>query len=662
VSLVIGGIISGSLYTLVALGLILIVRVSGAINFAQGDAGSVGTFVTIQLVGRSIGLPIGWSVLLGIVSGMLVNVVIYLAFVRRLEKVGAGPLPTMVVTIGASLIIEALLTVKFGFNPYTLPLFSNVGAVTIAGVQVPGSGTLIVVSALLAIAIFAFVLHRTNFGRMLRMGASNPTLAELSGVRTVLIRIIVWAVAGAVATWGVTLYASYQSISTSTMSGFLLTAAVAASWGAFRNLGTTLIGAVSLGILLDIVTRYVQSDITYVITFAVLCVVFLIYQFRKGRLVSRIEAVRTGLTVGRLAREVRPSYRSRPGLVTIEAVVILLGMVAWVGLSAPQSYGQELATQVGIGFIVLAALSISFRYTRRLNLGVGGFMCIGAYGYSVVGQHAGALAGLIAALAGSFVIGCLLGLLTTGMELMFYATLTLVFTTAIPQLVMFFTGYTGGAQGLTLPTSLELANPVWIIVIFGVVVAVGTVALGIARPGAVALITSGDSRLGQVNGLRGTIRLTLAEGVSSMLMGLAGVFLALSVGYLDPASFNLTLSIGYVAALIIGGAWSVVGLALGSLFYVLVPAELAGLQDYPSVVYGGVLIIAVLFAPVGLEGITTWLYVERDWWARTRAGLLLSRWAGRRYLPLSSDGPAGPTGPAAAIAGGEHGQPRRRHA
>jgi len=64
----------------------------------------------------------------------------------------------------------------------------------------------------------------------------------------------------------------------------------------------------------------------------------------------------------------------------------------------------------------------------------------------------------------------------------------------------------------------------------------------------------------------------------ALLVG-AGVFLALSVGYLDPASFNLTLSIGYVAALIIGGAWSVVGLALGSLFYVLVPAELAGLWD-----------------------------------------------------------------------------------
>ena len=473
-SLVIGGVISGALYTLVALGLILIVRVTGAINFAQGDAGSVGTFVAIDLAGQSIGLPIGWAVLLGIASGVIVNLVIYLFFVRRLEKTGSGPLPTMVVTIGASLIIEALLTIKFGFNPYTLPLFSNVGAVTIAGVRVPGAGTLIVISALLAIAVFAIVLYRTNFGRMLRMGASNPTLAELSGVRTVLIRIIVWGVAGAVATWGVILYAAYQSISTSVMSGFLLTAAVAASWGAFRSLIITLVGAVSLGILLDIVTRYVQSDITYVITFGVLAAVFGVYQFRKGRLTSRIEAVRAGLAVGRLTREVRPSYRSRPGLVAIEAAVVLVGMLAWIGLSAPQSYGQGLAMQVGIGLTVLAALSISFRYARRLNLGVGGFMCIGAYAYSIVGAHAGALAGLGAALVGSFVVGCLLGLLTAGMELMFYATLTLVFTTAVPQLVMFFTSYTGGAQGFTLPLSLELANPAWTIGILGVVVAVAT--------------------------------------------------------------------------------------------------------------------------------------------------------------------------------------------
>jgi branched-chain amino acid transport system permease protein len=661
VSLVIGGVISGALYTLVALGLILIVRVTGAINFAQGDAGSVGTFVAIQLAGKSIGLPIGWSVLLGLVSGLAVNVIIYLAFVRRLEKAGAGPLPTMVVTIGASLIIGALLTVKFGFNPYTLPLFSSVGAVTIAGVQVPGSGTLIVISALLAIAVFAIVLHWTNFGRMLRMGASNPTLAELSGVRTVLIRVVVWGVAGLIAAWGVMLYASYQSISTSVMSGFLLTAAVAASWGAFRSLVITLVGAVSLGILLDVVTRYVQSDVTYVITFGVLAVVFLVYQFRKGRLISRLEGLGAGLAIGRLMREVRPSYRSRPGLVAIEAAVVLVGMLIWVALSGAQSFGQGLAMQVGVALTVLAALSVSFRYTRRLNLGAGGFMCIGAYGYAVVGAHAGALAGLVAAVAGSFVIGCLLGLLTAGMELMFYTTLTLVFTTAVPQLVMFFTNYTGGAQGLTLATSLELANPAWVIVILGVGAAVATVVGGIMRPGAVALITSGDSRLGQVNGYRDTIHLSVAEGITGALMALSGVLLALSVGYLDPASFDLTLSIGYVAALIIGGAWSVIGLTLGSLFYVLVPAELAGLQNYPSVIYGGVLIAAVLFAPVGLEGITTWLYVERDWWARTRTGRLLSRWAGRRYLhPPAAGGLAEAT--AGAVAVGEHQHARRHHA
>jgi branched-chain amino acid transport system permease protein len=662
VSLVIGGVISGALYTLVALGLILIVRVTGAINFAQGDAGSVGTFVAIQLTGHAVGLPIGWSVVLGVVSGMVVNVVIYLAFVRRLERIGAGPLPTMVVTIGASLIIEALLTLKFGFNPYTLSLFGNVGAVTIGGVRVPGSGTLIVISALLAIGLFATVLYRTNFGRMLRMGASNPTLAELSGVRTMLVRVVVWAVAGAVATWGVTLFAAYQSISTSVMSGFLLTAAVAASWGAFRSLVMTLIGAVSLGVLLDIVTRYVQSDITYVITFGVLSAVFLIYQFRKGRLTSRIEGARSALAGGWLTREVRPSYRSRPGLVVIEAAVIGLGMLLWVGLSGAGSYGQGLAMQVGIGLTVLAALSVSFRYTRRLNLGVGGFMCFGAYAYAVVGAHAGVAAGIVAALAGSFVVGCLLGLLTAGMELMFYATLTLVFTTAVPQLVTFFTGYTGGAQGLTLAANLAVPNPVWIIVIVGVAVAVATVAGGIMRPGAVALIASGDSRLGQVNGFRDAARLALAEGVSGLLMGLGGILLALSVGYLDPASFDLALSIGYVAALIIGGAWSAVGLMLGALFYVLVPAELAGFQNYPSVVYGGVLIIAVLFAPIGLEGITTWLYVERNWWASTRPGLLLSHWAGRRYLrPPALDGPVtAPSLPAAR--GSQREEVRRRNA
>lgn len=630
-SLLIGGTIAGALYTLVALGLILIVRVTGAINFAQGDAGSVGAFVAIQLIGPSVGLSVTWSVIVGIVCGSLVNLLIYLLFVRRLEVVGAGPMPTMVVTIGASLIIEALLTLKFGFNPYTIPLFRTVGAIRVFGVLVPGSGSLIVASALLAIGIFALVLYRTNFGRMLRMGASNPELAELCGVRTTVIRMIVWAVAGAVASWGVILYASYQTISTSVMGGFLMTAAVAASWGAFRSLGLTLLGAVALGVILDEIARYVQYDITYVITFAVLAIVYLVYQVRRGRLASRLDGSESRVHRSWLTREVRPSYRTRPGLIVVESILVLIALLVWLSVTGSGSYDQGLAMQVGAAMVALAGLSVSFRYARRLSLGAGGFMCFGAYAYSVVGAHTSAFVAVLFAVAGSFVIGFLLGLLTAGMELMFYATLTLVFTTAMPELVTTFPGLTGGSEGLNMAPKLLMANPAWMIVLVGVGSAVAVVVAGNSRRGSQTLIAGGDRRLAHANGIHDVVLLSLAEGFGGLILGLAGVVLAISVGYVGPASFDLSLSVGFIAALIIGGSWSVIGITLGALFYVMVPAELSSFQGYPDVVYGAVLIVAVLVAPIGLEGVTTWLAVERHVWARNRVGLKVSGWVGRRY-------------------------------
>lgn len=77
------------------------------------------------------------------------------------------------------------------------------------------------------------MLYRTRIGLALKMGASNVTLAEMSGVPMFTVKIALWFISGMIAGWGVMLFSAYDNVSTNTMGEFLLFSAVAASWGAF---------------------------------------------------------------------------------------------------------------------------------------------------------------------------------------------------------------------------------------------------------------------------------------------------------------------------------------------------------------------------------------------------------------------------------------------
>jgi branched-chain amino acid transport system permease protein len=410
-------------------------------------------------------------------------------------------------------------------------------------------------------------------------------------------------------TWGVLLYSSYQSISTNVMAGFLLTAAVAASWGAFRSLTLTLVGAVALGIVLNIVTRFVQTDISYVITLGMLVVVFLVYQFRRGSLESRIDSTPSSTARSRLAAKVRAAYKLRPSIAVIEVVVIAVGLAIWT--ITADVYQSALVVEVAVAIAVIAGLTVILRYGRRLSLGAGGYLGVSAYVFGVLAPKIGGWEAALLAVVACYVLGCVIGAVTSGMQLMFYTTLTLVFTVAVPQLVDLLEPYTGGEQGFFLSDTGGLPTSAWFAVVVAVVVVAAVLLFGLSRLGSATLVASGDVRLAKSNGLAHLRYLVSAEGIGAACIGAGGVLYALGAGYLDPTTFNLTLSVGYVAALVVGGGWAAVGLLLGALFYVLVPAQLATLPNYPQIIYGCVLILAVLFVPVGLEGIASVTYLRR---------------------------------------------------
>jgi branched-chain amino acid transport system permease protein len=93
-----------------------------------------------------------------------------------------------------------------------------------------------------------------------------------------------------------------------------------------------------------------------------------------------------------------------------------------------------------------------------------------------------------------------------------------------------------------------------------------------------------------------------AFAVSAFYTAIAGGLFAYLVRYINPESFNVGLSIGFLSMIVIGGLGTIGGSIVGALFYVVVPELLRGIKDAPGLVFGVVLVMVMVFMPQGLWG------------------------------------------------------------
>ena len=96
----------------------------------------------------------------------------------------------------------------------------------------------------------------------------------------------------------------------------------------------------------------------------------------------------------------------------------------------------------------------------------------------------------------------------------------------------------------------------------------------------------------------------VAFAVSALYTAVAGGLYANLVRYINPESFNVNMSIMFLAMIVIGGMGSVGGALLGAAFYVIVPEALRGFKDAPGLIFGLSLMLVVILLPGGLASLT----------------------------------------------------------
>ena len=284
------GINFGLMLGLAAVGLSLVFGTTGISNFAHGEMVTFGAIAGLLLVGpASLALPwwLGFpaAVVLSGLFGLLMDAVLW----RPLRRRGVGVVQLMIVSIGLSLTLRYTFQYFIGGGteqlpgsaPTSIPLF---GAVSLTVIDMVSIGISIAV-----IVAFALWLTRSRLGKATRAISDNPSLAAASGIDVDFVVRVVWIVASGLAGLAGILYAYYRpGIKWDMGTQVLLLMFAAVTLGGLGTAFGALIGALIVGILVEVSGLWIPSDLRYAAALIVLIVILL---FRPQGILGRRERI-----------------------------------------------------------------------------------------------------------------------------------------------------------------------------------------------------------------------------------------------------------------------------------------------------------------------------------------------------------------------------------
>ncbi|HET9027369.1 MAG TPA: branched-chain amino acid ABC transporter permease [Trueperaceae bacterium] len=271
VQALVSGASIGSVYALVALGLVLLYRTTRILNFAHGDLGVAGTFIAYTLL-TQLRIPFGLSFLLALVAAAAIGMLIYLLLVRPAKN--QSELGLLILTLGLALALGGLDALLFGTSNKVVPTLVpdqilRFGGVSLSLVSLITS----LFGVVLMVALWA-LLTFTKLGVAMRAVAQREDVAEAVGlpVRTVL--MATWAAAAVLATAAALLFAPTTLLNPTMMLDPLSKGFVAAVIGGMNSLPGAVLGGYLLGILELLVGVYISLE--FKASFAFLVVVLVL--------------------------------------------------------------------------------------------------------------------------------------------------------------------------------------------------------------------------------------------------------------------------------------------------------------------------------------------------------------------------------------------------
>ena len=243
VEVVLGGIFAGLMYSLVALGFVLIYKASGVFNFAQGVMVLFAALTLVGLLERKVPVPIA----------LLLTTAVMIALAFAIERVVLRPLvnqPYIILfmaTIGLNFFLEGLGEMAWGANVKKLDVGIPDKSFMVKGVQINQLELTAAVTAAILVTILAVFFQRTRIGRALRAVADDHEAALSIGIPLKTIWVVVWSVAGIVAIVAGIMWGAKSGVQFS-LSLIALKALPVLILGGFESVPGAIVGGLIIGV------------------------------------------------------------------------------------------------------------------------------------------------------------------------------------------------------------------------------------------------------------------------------------------------------------------------------------------------------------------------------------------------------------------------------
>lgn len=276
----IGGLTAGSVYAVIALGVVMIYNVSKVLNLAQGEFAVLGALLMVTLW-SSWRLPLYVALPLAVAGAMVAGLALEHLLIRRMKSAPVSTL--LVVTLGFSIFLRGVFMVVWGKDPLVLPSILQADIIRFHGVSVmPEVLLLWGAIALLSLLTWLF-FSRTLLGKAIRACSENPDAASLSGINVWGLHRLSYMLSAGIGAIGGILFAPITFVTYDAGILLGLKGFAAALMVGVSSIGGGILAGLLLGVAEALSASYVSSVFKDATAFLLLIAVLIIRSRRAVR-------------------------------------------------------------------------------------------------------------------------------------------------------------------------------------------------------------------------------------------------------------------------------------------------------------------------------------------------------------------------------------------
>ena len=268
----INGIITGLIYSLVALGFNIIYSTTKIVNFAQGEFVMLGAMLQFYFLTLHIPIILGFTL-----SAIIVGVVgytIHTVFIRGAKK--PDELALIVLTIGIAMILRGASMLLFGKNAHAVKQFLPFDSITIFGLTFSSQYIVVFAGTVIFATLLFIFFNKTNSGKVMMASSNNPLACRLFGIDVEQVQALSFLISGMLGAIGGSIiapisFAKYNMGLIMGLKGF--SASVVGGFG--NNVGA-IAGGLIIGVSESLAAGYISSSYKDIVAFLIMILVLFI--------------------------------------------------------------------------------------------------------------------------------------------------------------------------------------------------------------------------------------------------------------------------------------------------------------------------------------------------------------------------------------------------